>query len=76
MAQELVNCWIGEIRGKRLFKSHHFFISEKQSLCGQYKMWPEDEKHLKKLRFEEVFTSKICKTCVRLCELKSIKYKI
>jgi len=76
MAQQLVNTWIGEIRGKRLFKSHHYFIEKNQSLCGQCKIWREDEKHLKPLKFDQVYQSKICKRCIFLCELKRINYKI
>lgn len=75
MDQTLINTWIGEIRGKRLFRSHHYFISENQSLCGQYKMWPEDKKHLKALKFQEVFQSKICKRCIQVCIMRGINYK-
>lgn len=76
MDRHTLNCWIGENRGMRLFTSNHFFIVEEKSLCGQFKMECEHKKHVKRLRFTELFKSRICLRCVFLCDKLGINYKI
>jgi len=76
MDGQVINCWLsatGKVR--RIFKSNHFFISNDKSLCGQCKLWNEDKKYIRIIRFKEIFESKICKRCIYMCEVKGIDYK-
>lgn len=75
MATTLTNTWLYQRVKRKLFRTNHFFVSGNKSICDQCTIWPEDEKYLLPIKFEEIFIRKICKRCVRACEAKGIKYK-